>query len=183
MARPTTAGRRYAEALFDLARRDKAEERYADDLDVIAAVVADEAVGRMLDNPAIPFDQREDVLRKSLDGKVAPVTFNLTRLLVQRGRADLVGSVAREYRRLLNRQRGVVEAVVTSALPLGPEEAKAVRDQVVKMTGAKVELREEVDESLIGGLTVQVGDRLLDASVRGRLERLRAQLVAGTRPR
>jgi F-type H+-transporting ATPase subunit delta len=51
------------------------------------------------------------------------------------------------------------------------------------MTGAHVELREEVDESLIGGLTVQVGDRLLDASVRGRLERLRAQLIAGTRVR
>ena len=183
MARPTTAGRRYAEALFDLARRDKAEERYADDLDVIAAVVANEEIGRMLTNPAIPYDQREDVLRKALDGKVAPATYNVTRLLAQRGRVELIGAVASEYRRLLNRQNGVIVAVVTSALPLKDEESKAVRDQVVKMTGAKVELREEVDESLIGGLTVQVGDRLLDASVRGRLERLRAQLVAGTRPR
>jgi F-type H+-transporting ATPase subunit delta len=183
MARPTTAGRRYAEALFDLARRDKAEDRYADDLDLIAAVVADPAVGQMLDNPAIPYDQRESVLEKALAGSVAPTTFNVARLLAQRGRVELIAAVAREYRRLLNRQRGVVEAVVTSALPLAPDEAQAVRDQVVRMTGAKVELREELDESLIGGLTVQVGDRLLDASVRGRLERLRAQLVAGTRPR
>jgi F-type H+-transporting ATPase subunit delta len=73
--------------------------------------------------------------------------------------------------------------VVTSALPLTPEESNAVRDRVNAMTGAEIQLREEVDESLIGGLTVKVGDRLLDASVRGRLERLRNQLVAGTRSR
>jgi F-type H+-transporting ATPase subunit delta len=84
---------------------------------------------------------------------------------------------------LLNQKQGVVEAVVTSALPLEPDESKAVRERVTAMTGAKVQLREEVDESLIGGLTIQVGDRLLDASVRGRLERLRAQIVAGTRLR
>jgi F-type H+-transporting ATPase subunit delta len=183
MARPTTASRRYADALFQLAQREKAEEQWAAELDGVAALVADERVGRMLDSPAIPFTEREAALRKALDGKVAPVILNVTRLLAQRSRLELVPSIAREYRRLLNEQRGVVEAVVTSALPLTPEESNAVRDRVNAMTGAEIQLREEVDESLIGGLTVKVGDRLLDASVRGRLERLRNQLVAGTRSR
>jgi F-type H+-transporting ATPase subunit delta len=80
----------------------------------------------------------------------------------------------------MNRHRGVVEAVVTSAAPLTSEETTAIRQRVESMAGAAVDLRTAVDPSLIGGLTVKVGGRLLDASVRGRLERLRDQLIAGT---
>jgi F-type H+-transporting ATPase subunit delta len=74
-------------------------------------------------------------------------------------------------------------ATVTSAVPLTPDETAAIRSRVEAMAGASVDLTTKVDPDLLGGLTVQVQDRLLDASIRGRLERLRAQLQAGTRPR
>jgi F-type H+-transporting ATPase subunit delta len=183
MARTTTASRRYAEAIFAIAQRERAEEAWGDDLAMVATMVADERVGRMLDNPAIPFAQREAALHSALDGKVATQVANVARLLAERSRLEQMPAVAAQYRRLLNQQRGVVEAVVTSALPLTPDESRAVRERVTAMTGSQVDLREEVDDSLIGGLTVQVGDRLLDASVRGRLERLRNELVSGTRSR
>ena len=88
-----------------------------------------------------------------------------------------------EFHRLLNNHRGIVMATVTSAVPLNDEEAAAVRARVEEMAGAKVDLETRVDPALIGGLTVQVRDQLLDASIRGRLERLRDQLQAGGRPR
>jgi F-type H+-transporting ATPase subunit delta len=100
------------------------------------------------------------------------------RLLARRGRTDLLAAISREFHRLLNEERGIVEAVVTSAKPLARDDQESVRETVEAMTGEKVELLAEVDESLIGGLTVRVGDRLLDASIRGRLERLRHQLIA-----
>jgi F-type H+-transporting ATPase subunit delta len=183
VARSRTGTRRYAEAVFELAQRDRTEEAWAADLDAVAAIAADERVARMLDNPAIPFAEREAALKRALDGKVAPPIVNLARLLAERSRLEQVPAIAAQYRRLLNNQRGIVDAVVTSAMPLTPDESRAVRERVTAMTGANVDLREAVDPSLIGGLTVQVGDRLLDASVRGRLERLRNQLVAGTRSR
>jgi len=77
----------------------------------------------------------------------------------------------------------VVMATVTSAVPLTTDETAAIRTRVEAMAGASIELRTEVDPDLLGGLTVQVGDRLLDASIRGRLERLRDQLHAGGRLR
>ena len=89
--------------------------------------------------------------------------------------------MAAEYRRLLDTERGVVQAVATTAAPLTKDETAALEQKVAKMTGRTVDLRVEVDESLIGGLTVRVGDTLYDASVRGRLERLRERLVAGAR--
>jgi F-type H+-transporting ATPase subunit delta len=183
VARPSTAARRYAEALFELARRERAEERWASELDAVVAVLGDEQVRTTLDSPAVPFTEREAALRKALEGRVSPPILNLARLLAERSRLELLSSIAVQYRRLLNTQKGIIEAVVTTALPLTPDESRAVRDRVTAMTGTQVDLREEIDESLIGGLTVQVGDRLLDASVRGRLERLRNQLIAGTRSR
>lgn len=181
MARPTTAARRYAEAVFDLAARDGAHDAWRDDLQLAARLVADERVARIVDNPARPIAERREVLDRLLGGRVAVPVANLARLLTERGRIELLEPIAVEYRRLLNRQRGVVEAVVTSAAPLTADETAAVRARVESMSGATVELRSVVDASLIGGLTVRVGDRLLDASVRGRLERLRDQLVAGSR--
>jgi F-type H+-transporting ATPase subunit delta len=107
--------------------------------------------------------------------------FNLVRLLLQRGRLDLVGPIAGEYHRLLNVRRGIVSAVVTSATPLTADEDAAIRGRVAALTGTTVDVTTAVDPTLIGGLTVRIGDRLIDASVRGRLERLREQLLAGAR--
>ena len=90
---------------------------------------------------------------------------------------------ARSTSRLLNAHRGIVVATVTSAVPLTTDETAEIRTRVEAMAGSTVDLRTEVDPALLGGLTVQVGDRLLDASIRGRLERLRDQLHTGTRPR
>jgi F-type H+-transporting ATPase subunit delta len=74
-----------------------------------------------------------------------------------------------------------VDAVAKTALPLTDDETRALREKVAQMTGREVHLTVDVDESLIGGLTVRVGDTLYDASVRGRLERLRERLAAGAR--
>ena len=80
-----------------------------------------------------------------------------------------------------DRERGIVPATVTSAAPLDPPRLAAIDARVREMTGARAEITTAVDPGLIGGLTVRVGDRLIDASVRGRLERLRDRIVAGAR--
>lgn len=183
MARPTTAARRYAEAAFELASRDGSHDTWARDLQVVAGVGADRRVADVLDNPSIPFPQREALVQNLLGSQVSRPALNLVRLLVDRGRSDLLPAIATEYGRLMNRHRGIVEAVVTSAAPLTTEETEALRTRIQAMAGSRIDLRTDVDPSLIGGLTVKVGGRLLDASVRGRLERLRDELVAGTRTR
>jgi F-type H+-transporting ATPase subunit delta len=183
MPRPITAARRYAEAAFEVAQRDDSLERWRDDLDLAASVLAEPNVVRAVDNPAVPLAQRRDLADKLLAKKLAEPSMRLVDLLVSRGRAELLPRVADEYRRLLGRHQGIVPAVVTSAVALTKAEATAIRERVEVMAGSKVDLRTEVDPAIIGGLTIQVGDRLLDDSVRGRLERLRVQLRSGARPR
>ena len=181
MARGGSAARRYAEAAFQLAERGSALDRWHDDLQLAAAITADPRVGRLADSPMVPLPVREQMVQELLTNHVSGPAMNLVRLLVRRGNLQLLGPIAAEYHRLLNLRRGVVSAVVTSATELAKDEDQAIRARVAQMTGASVEIQTRVDPALIGGLTVRIGDRLIDASVRGRLERLREQLLTGTR--
>jgi F-type H+-transporting ATPase subunit delta len=181
MARPSTAALRYAEAAFEIARRDGTLERWLDDLRLAADVMAQPDAARVVDNPAIPFETRREILGQLLEGRVTPGAYNLVLLLAKRGRLSAAPAVAAEYKRLVDRERGVVVATVASAAPLEDAELEAIGVRVREMTGARAEIVTAIDPDLIGGVTVRIGDRLIDASVRGRLERLRDHIVAGGR--
>lgn len=181
MARSGAAAHRYAEAAFELAERESTFDRWRDDLRLAAELADDPAVTRILDNPAIPLTDREELLARLLKGRLSGPAYNLVRLLAQRSTLELLPRISAEYDRLWNAHEGIVSATVSSALPLTADEDAAVRAKVASLTGSKVEISTVVDPSLIGGLTVRIGDRLIDASVRGRLERLREELLAGSR--
>jgi F-type H+-transporting ATPase subunit delta len=179
MARPSSAARRYAEAAFEVALRDGAVETWRRDLDAAAAVVGEPATAQAIHNPGIASAVREEAVRAGLAGTVEQPVLNLILFMFRRGRIEDLARVAAEFRRLDDRRNGITNAVATSATPLEPSEVEALTARLEQMTGGKVELVVETDPSLLGGLVVRVGDRLIDGSVRGRLERLRNQLVSG----
>ena len=181
MTRPSTAARRYAEAAFSLAREEGALDRWAAELATAAEIMSMPDAARVVGNPAVPIQARRDVISALLGPRVSPQVVNLVLLLSERGRMEALPAVSAEYRRLLNRERGIVEARVTSAAPLEAAEVDALRTKIQGIAGGRVDLSTAVDPALIGGLTVRVGDTLIDASVRGRLERLRERLQEGAR--
>jgi F-type H+-transporting ATPase subunit delta len=183
MSRPVAAGRRYAEAAFQVALAENQLDRWEADLATAAEILGRDDVAPTVDSPAVPLGERVEIVRQLLEPRIAPGPLRLVDLLLQRGKVQAIPRVATEFKRLHNAHRGVVEATVTSAVPLTADETAAIRSRVEAMAGAAVDLTSEVDPSLIGGLTIQVRDRLLDASIRGRLERLRDQLSSGGRLR
>ena len=183
MARPVAAARRYAEAAFEVALADDQLDRWKADLATAAEILGRPDVVPTVENPAVPLAQRQRIVELLLGSRISPQALRLVSLLVERGRVGALAKVSEDYNRQLNAHRGVVEATVTSAAPLTTDETAAIRSRVEAMAGSAVELRMEVDPDLLGGLTIQIRDRLLDASIRGRLERLRDQLHAGTRTR
>jgi F-type H+-transporting ATPase subunit delta len=179
MAGRDSAARRYAEAAFEVATRDKTIDAWRSELSSAASVVADDHVRRYLANPAIPLEQRQAHLDKSFGPLVSKPVLNLMSLMLRRSRIDQLPRVAAEFRRLDNVRQGITPATATSASPLSPDEVQALQGRLETMTGGRVELDVQVDPSLLGGLVVRVGDRMIDGSVRGRLERLRNRLVSG----
>ena len=178
MARPATSSRRYAEAAFEIGLRDGTVEQWLEQLGRLAEALSDPAVVRRLEDPAVPLETRSEALSGALGGDVLPQVRNLLLLILRRRRLEQLTAVAAEFRRLYNRRAGIVEATATSAAPLSDRDVAELQSRLVDIAGGQVELSLEVDPSLIGGITVRLGDRLLDGSVRGRLERLRNRLVA-----
>jgi F-type H+-transporting ATPase subunit delta len=174
-----STARRYAEAAFQIAERDDAVEAWLRELDVAATELADEDAMHLLSNPAVPARSRAEVADLILGDRVGSGPRNLIRLLLQRGRIERLPDVAREFKRLYDRREGIVTAVVTSAAPLDETEMAAIRQRLESTTGGRIEMTTTVDPSILGGVVVRLGDRLIDGSVRGRLERLRSRLAAG----
>jgi len=179
MARRDSGPRRYAEAAFQVGQRDGTVERWRSELEAAAAVIGDERAIRALSNPAIPIDQRSVAVAGLLKGIAADPVQNLIQLLLRRGRIEELPRVAAEFRRLDDRRQGITHATATSAAALTPDEVRALTQRLEQSTGGRIALDVQVDPSLLGGLVVRVGDRLIDGSVRGRLERLRNQLISG----
>jgi F-type H+-transporting ATPase subunit delta len=181
MARRDTAARRYAEAAFEVAKRDDTLEAWRAELDAAAAIVGDERVARMLGNPAVPLETRFEMAEATFGTVVNRPVLNLIGLMLRRGRIHELPRIAAEFRRLDNARQGITIATAISAAPLGTDEIRALTERMEQFTGGRVELEVQVDPSLLGGVVVRVGDRLIDGSVRGRLERLRTELVSGAR--
>ncbi|HET9613229.1 MAG TPA: ATP synthase F1 subunit delta [Candidatus Limnocylindrales bacterium] len=179
MATRDSAPRRYAEAAFEIGQRDDTIETWRRDLDQAADTLGEgsELLG-VLANPALPLEGRREVVGRVYGG-LSEKARNLLLVLVQRGRIEQLPRIAAEFRRLDDQRQGIVHATVTSAAPLNDTELRALTARLEQMTGKRVALQAGVDESLLGGLIVRVGDRLIDGSVRGRLERLRTQLASG----
>lgn len=177
MARRTTAARRYAEAAFELGRDDGSLEAWERDLAALAEALRNDELRRLIEHPAVAFADKERVLRRVVDN-VAPAPLGLVLLMIRRGRPGAVDAMVQRFGELVRRERGIALAEVRTALPLDEVERTAITARLGELTGEKIEINEKVDESLIGGIAVRIGDRLYDASVRSRLERLRARLTA-----
>jgi F-type H+-transporting ATPase subunit delta len=177
MARRDTAARRYAEAAFEIGRADGSLDAWERDLERLREALADADLRALVEHPAVAFGDKERVLRRVV-GDVSADALNLVLLMVRRGRPRAIARMTEHFASLVRRERGVALAGIRTALPLDDAQRGSVTERLAELTGDKIEINEVVDPGLIGGITVRIGDRLYDASVRSRLERLRARLTA-----
>jgi F-type H+-transporting ATPase subunit delta len=178
MARRETAARRYADAAFEIGRADKTLDAWERDLAAIAAALRNAELRRLVEHPAIAYADKERVLRRVVGEGVSELALTLVLLMIRRGRPGAIERMVSHFAELVRRERGIALADVRSALPLEDEQRDAVAVRLAQLTRSKIEMNEAVDEELIGGIAVRIGDTLYDGSVRNRLERLRARMTA-----
>jgi F-type H+-transporting ATPase subunit delta len=174
------AHRVYAEALLEAAQEKKRLDAVRTQFDDFAAAVAGpEDLRRFLRNPQLEPQAKRAALEDMLTG-ADELFLNFIRLLVEKGRIAEVEDVHEEWARLLARQERILDLELQTAVELSDEEAAKVVEQIEKASGRKVVVSRTVDPDLIGGLVIQAGSVRLDASVRGRLEQLREELMTTT---
>lgn len=170
------SARRYAEAIFDIAKSHNSFESWLSDLHALSDLEQDDEAARALSSPAIENPVKEEIVAKALP-ELSREAHNLVKLLLRRDKLALVPQIAAHFRLMLNDYRGIATAHVTSAIPLSDRELAEVAGRLSTMTGRKVVVEPSVDPSIMGGIVAQVGDELIDASVRGRLEALKRRLA------
>jgi F-type H+-transporting ATPase subunit delta len=173
----TVVDRVYARALFDAARDENRLEPVRDDVARLAQAVAEvPELRELLRNPQLDPRAKAAALEDLLEGG-DKIVRNFVLLLADKGRAGIFEEIAREFELLIAEHEGIVHAELTTAVELSDKEARDLLEQIEQAAGRKVEATRSVDPSLIGGIVLQVGSHRLDASVRGRLERLRRELA------
>ena len=172
------AHRIYAEALLAAARDSGRLDRVREEFDAFAAAVEESPeLSALLRNPQIDPQAKGDVLDAVL-GEADDVFRNFVRLLAEKNRIGEVDGVHAEWERLLAAEERVLEVELTTAVELSDEEAADIVRKIEAAVGRRVEATRSVDPELIGGLVLQAGSVRVDGSVRGRLEKLRRELLA-----
>lgn len=173
----TAAAKRYARAIFELAQQDGDIEEWGRRLAKVGDLFSDPAVAAALSNPTIPTSRREALVT------TAPHLFdreatNLARLLIESGRIGEAPDISAEFQLMADQAAGRLRATVTTAIELEHGERERIETQLSKSLGKDVRLTVAVDPRVIGGLKLQYGDRVVDATVATRLKQLRRRLAA-----
>ncbi len=175
MALGGSSARRYAEALLDFAVRESAVDAYRASLDRIAAAFGPQTL-RSLRDPRTSLTRRHEALDAATRGEPRAVRAVLD-LLLQRDRIALAPAIALAFGELVDEREGLVKARITTPIELGERERGEFLRRLEAATGKRLRASFAVDESLIGGALVQVGDRLVDTTLRTQLNALARQLA------
>jgi len=171
------AHRTYARALFEAAQDEGRLEPVQEQLaDFVATVDQVEELRAVLESPELDSRAKAGLLDQVL-GDADELVRNFVRLVAEKGRAGELHEITREFEALVAQEQGILDVELTTAVELSQQEFDDLVSRVGQASGRKVRASRAVDPSLVGGLVLQIGSRRLDASIRGRLDRLRQELT------
>jgi F-type H+-transporting ATPase subunit delta len=177
MAEIVTVARPYAEAAFKLAQETGNLAAWSDMLELIEAVVRDPAIASRINDPSVDPQALEGAILGTVGDRVHGHARNLIQVLVQNGRLDLITHIRALYDARRREHEGVLEARIISAMRLSDEQVRQLVETLERKYERKVTAEVEVDPELIGGARIVVGDKVIDATVRGRLDAMAAALA------
>ncbi len=169
------AGRRYASAVLEIAREQGALDGWVEAIEALESLTSRPEFVAALQADGMTDENFQAIVRRVMP-TVTAVQLNLFRLLRRKGRLGLGPDIASFFRELVDNERGIARAVVTSAVELDADRQAQLERRLAEETGKQVTVETKVDPSILGGLIVRIGDRLVDGSTRARLRALRSQL-------
>lgn len=177
MLNRTTLARPYARAAFQAARDRDVLAVWSESMAIAATTAADERVLPLLIDPRLSREQRLEIFTGVGQGRFDDAFLNFLRVLGTYGRLELLPEIYAQYEALRREAEARVHVLVTSAHPVGNDEAAKLSERLKARFGREIDLEVKVDSSLIGGAVIRAGDQVIDGSVRGRIERLARQVA------
>jgi F-type H+-transporting ATPase subunit delta len=169
--------RTYARALFDLAAAsDAVDEVDAGFVAIAEAIRSHAGLMSTLVDTGMPGSKKREIMREVFEANIPGEAVAIASVMAERGHAALIGDVAAHYRELVQSERGIVVAEVVTAIPLTDQTRESLVKRLTESLGRPVTIRERVDASIIGGIIINVGGRVLDGSLSSQLDTVRSAL-------
>lgn len=168
---------RYAKSLIDLAREQNAlEVIHQDMLQVLKVLKENSQLRAVLGNPIIKSNKKESIIKLIFGDKIHDALKAFLSLMIKKGRANILYATGHEFIQAYNREKNIIKANVVSAMELSSEHFAQIQDIINKETHGEVILDTKIDPSLIGGFVLTIGDRQIDTSILGKLNKLEKHL-------
>jgi len=168
---------RYAGALFGIAQEKGLMEKIEEELrGVLEALDASADFKKVFYHPQVPATVKKEIVKEVVGGQVGTYTLNFINVLLDARREVFFKEIVREYTRLVNETRNVVEVAVTSAVEVPAVYKDELKAALARATGKDVQVAYETRPEILGGLVIRIGNRVIDTSVARQLERLREQI-------
>ncbi|MDX1515067.1 MAG: F0F1 ATP synthase subunit delta [Gammaproteobacteria bacterium] len=177
MAETSTIARPYALAAFKQARQEGKLAEWSDMIALLARIVEDRQMKGVLASPKVKRDQLADLIIDICGDKLSATGANFVRVLAEKGRLSYLPEISKIYEKERAESEGRSQVEVRSAFELDDAQKSHISDAMSKRLGTDVSLSVEVDKSLIGGVVIRAGDLVIDASLRGRMNRLSNSLL------
>ena len=172
----TTSSKRYAQAVFQIARDRNNLDEWQLDLKKIADLIQNPEFVSVIENPKVTFELKTKLVRDML-GKINSLALNLAYLLITKNKFKNAGQIAEEFDHLLNEYRGISNAEITTAVPIDNPDRKRLTQRLETILGSKVAADFKVDPAILGGIIARVDGSLIDGSIRRKLEMLKKSMV------
>jgi F-type H+-transporting ATPase subunit delta len=167
----------YAEALFDVAKEKGNLDQVREELSQFAAVLdGNREMQVFFFSPYFSSTEKRDGIERAISG-ADPEFVNFLELLTEKHRMPVIFRIRRQFEDLWKKENRKLDVTVTSAIELEPEVVSKIGSEIESQTGQSVELSSRVDDAILGGIVLQVGNMVLDASIRNRLEKLRKSVA------
>ncbi|PKR83206.1 F0F1 ATP synthase subunit delta [Heyndrickxia camelliae] len=175
----SAVAKRYALALFQLAKENNQLDQYENELREVKKALADnDNFKNLLKLPKLPSEKKKEIL-KEVFSKTSTYVLNTLMLLCDAHREEEMEAVAASFIELVNEERGIAEAVVYSIRPLTASESEAISSAFAKKVGkTSLNIENVIDSNILGGVKVRIGNRIFDGSLQGKLNRLKRDLIS-----
>ena len=173
-----TVDRTYGNALFEAASELDRIEEVEEELKALSEIFDENpSMVSLLNDPTFSAAEKKEVVRKIFEGRIMPEMLNFLYILIDKGRTRHFQRIAREYQKLRNQEEGFVAGTIYSVQPLAAPQLAKLEEDTEKLIGRKVKLENKLDPSLLGGVRILADGRLIDASLKKRLESLGSQML------
>ena len=176
MSELTTAARPYAKAVFELAESSGALDSWSEQLSAMASIASAEGSAELLNNPKINVAQKIDTFKELAGNSLNDQSINLLKSLGENNRFVLLPDMASLFETMKSESQGEVEGEIIAAAPMSDAQESSIVTALEKRLGRKVKLVTKIDETLLGGAVIRVGDLVIDGSLQGRFQSMKAAM-------